>query len=242
MARAGKKIMLPLANRPIPLIADEWAKPELGSGCVKITPLMIRMTTRLLLRFIADDQHPSTDGTLNENGGATAGLTCPKPGRRSWRILRLLSCSIESSNGKSIWLTAIEARLRSNRSWLINGSSRWSNWRNQPWTRDDGHVEILPNRYAKGYLDCWVKSETGQSVDSSVVGHQIPFGLPIVKRKLLARPHVRKSKASKNARRLVACGQESLTVLHVVSARILQLQLSWKALDWFVRKTFSILV
>ncbi len=30
----------------------------------------------------------------------------------------------------------------------------------------DGHVEILPNRYAKGYLDWLVKSETGQSVDS----------------------------------------------------------------------------
>ena len=30
--------MLPLLERPIPLICDEWAKPELGSGCVKITP------------------------------------------------------------------------------------------------------------------------------------------------------------------------------------------------------------
>ncbi len=29
---------LPLTGRRIPLIADEWAKPELGSGCVKITP------------------------------------------------------------------------------------------------------------------------------------------------------------------------------------------------------------
>ena len=34
----GGKLMLPLLDRPIPLIADEWAKPELGSGCVKITP------------------------------------------------------------------------------------------------------------------------------------------------------------------------------------------------------------
>ena len=38
MAKAGRKVMLPLLNREIPLIADEWAKPELGSGCVKITP------------------------------------------------------------------------------------------------------------------------------------------------------------------------------------------------------------
>ncbi|HZZ29755.1 MAG TPA: valine--tRNA ligase [Pirellulales bacterium] len=38
MAQAGRKLMLPLANREIPLIVDQWAKPELGSGCVKITP------------------------------------------------------------------------------------------------------------------------------------------------------------------------------------------------------------
>ncbi len=38
MANAGRKLMLPLANREIPLIADPWAKPELGTGCVKITP------------------------------------------------------------------------------------------------------------------------------------------------------------------------------------------------------------
>ncbi|MBX3393839.1 MAG: valine--tRNA ligase [Phycisphaerae bacterium] len=38
LAKAGAKIRLPLTNRIIPLILDEWAKPELGSGCVKITP------------------------------------------------------------------------------------------------------------------------------------------------------------------------------------------------------------
>ena len=38
MARAGRQVRLPLLDREIPLVADEWAKPELGSGCVKITP------------------------------------------------------------------------------------------------------------------------------------------------------------------------------------------------------------
>ncbi|HBP20805.1 MAG TPA: hypothetical protein DEA08_23820, partial [Planctomycetes bacterium] len=38
MAKAGRKLRLPLLDREIPLILDEWAKPELGSGCVKITP------------------------------------------------------------------------------------------------------------------------------------------------------------------------------------------------------------
>ena len=38
MANDGRMLRLPLVDRPIPLICDIWAKPELGSGCVKITP------------------------------------------------------------------------------------------------------------------------------------------------------------------------------------------------------------
>ena len=38
IARDGRMLELPLTGRQIPLIADQWAKPELGSGCVKITP------------------------------------------------------------------------------------------------------------------------------------------------------------------------------------------------------------
>ncbi|TRZ90836.1 valine--tRNA ligase [bacterium] len=38
MAARGCMVLLPLLDRPIPLILDEWADPALGSGCVKITP------------------------------------------------------------------------------------------------------------------------------------------------------------------------------------------------------------
>src|SRR2546423_127248 len=34
----GKRAMLPLANRAIPIIADEYSDPEKGTGAVKITP------------------------------------------------------------------------------------------------------------------------------------------------------------------------------------------------------------
>ncbi len=34
----GKHVILPLANRPIPIIADEYSDPEKGTGAVKITP------------------------------------------------------------------------------------------------------------------------------------------------------------------------------------------------------------
>ncbi len=34
----GKLVELPLCNRQIPIIADDYADPEFGTGCVKITP------------------------------------------------------------------------------------------------------------------------------------------------------------------------------------------------------------
>jgi len=34
----GKLVQLPLANRQIPIIADDYVDPEFGTGCVKITP------------------------------------------------------------------------------------------------------------------------------------------------------------------------------------------------------------
>ena len=34
----GKEILLPLADRIIPIVADNYVDPEFGSGCVKITP------------------------------------------------------------------------------------------------------------------------------------------------------------------------------------------------------------
>ena len=34
----GKEILLPLADRIIPIVADNYVNPEFGSGCVKITP------------------------------------------------------------------------------------------------------------------------------------------------------------------------------------------------------------
>ena len=34
----GKFVELPLCNRQIPIIADDYADPEFGTGCVKITP------------------------------------------------------------------------------------------------------------------------------------------------------------------------------------------------------------
>jgi valyl-tRNA synthetase len=37
-ALIGKELMLPLVGRTIPILADDWANPEFGTGAVKVTP------------------------------------------------------------------------------------------------------------------------------------------------------------------------------------------------------------
>ncbi|MCI0743919.1 MAG: valine--tRNA ligase [Verrucomicrobia subdivision 3 bacterium] len=37
-ALIGRKLLLPLRNKPIPVIADELVDPKFGTGCVKVTP------------------------------------------------------------------------------------------------------------------------------------------------------------------------------------------------------------
>jgi len=77
MAKAGRMVRLPLLDRPIPLICDEWAKPGLGSGCVKITPghdpndydVWGRHQEQIGIINIL-----SIDGTLNDNAGPYQGL------------------------------------------------------------------------------------------------------------------------------------------------------------------------
>ncbi len=72
MARDGRTVLLPLMDRPIPLILDEWAKPELGSGCVKITPAHDPNDYDVWTRHedeigIINILNP--DGSLNANAG-----------------------------------------------------------------------------------------------------------------------------------------------------------------------------
>lgn len=76
MARDGRRLRLPLINRNIPLILDEWAQPEKGSGGVKITPAHDPNDYEVWLRHrdrigIVNLLNP--DGTYNENAGRYAG-------------------------------------------------------------------------------------------------------------------------------------------------------------------------
>lgn len=71
----GRTILLPLTDRKIPVVADEYVDPEFGTGAVKITPAHDPNDFEVGLRHdLGMIRVMNDDGTMNENAGKYAGL------------------------------------------------------------------------------------------------------------------------------------------------------------------------
>ena len=72
----GKNVILPLVNKEIPIVADEYVEMDFGTGVVKITPAHdpndFEVGRRHNLPVI---NVMNEDGSINENGGKYAGLS-----------------------------------------------------------------------------------------------------------------------------------------------------------------------
>ena len=74
-AAIGRQVELPLTGRAIPIVADEYADPELGSGAVKVTPAHDPNDYALGQRHdLAQIQVIGFDGVMTEAAGRFAGL------------------------------------------------------------------------------------------------------------------------------------------------------------------------
>jgi valyl-tRNA synthetase len=176
MALDGRQVMLPLQEREVPLVADVWAKPELGSGCVKITPAHdpndYEVAQRQNLPMI---NILNPDGTLNENAGTYAGLGMAEARARIVKELEAqgLVAEIEdreieiahSDRSK----TPIEPYLADQ--WFVKMDQLAQSAMDAV---QDGRVKIFPGRYAKGYLD-WLSEKRDWPVSRQLWwGHRIP--------------------------------------------------------------------
>ncbi len=71
----GKKVILPLMNREIPVIADQFVDREFGTGLVKVTPAHDPNDFEMGKRHsLSENIIMDPKGRINENGGAYAGL------------------------------------------------------------------------------------------------------------------------------------------------------------------------
>ena len=71
----GKRVIVPLVNRAVPVIADDYVEMEFGTGCLKVTP------AHDVNDYMLGEKHnlPSIDifndnGTISEAGGMYVGL------------------------------------------------------------------------------------------------------------------------------------------------------------------------
>lgn len=177
MAADGRMLMLPLMDRPIPLVADEWAKPELGSGCVKITPAHdpndYEVGKRCNLPMV---NILNTDGTLCEAAGKYEGLTIKQARKAVVADLDALGLMGDIED-RDIELphsdrskTAIEPFLADQ--WFVKMDTLAQSAMDAV---TDGKVSITPQRYEKGYVD-WLSEKRDWPVSRQLWwGHRIPI-------------------------------------------------------------------
>jgi valyl-tRNA synthetase len=193
MAKAGRKLMLPLLNREIPLVCDEWAKPDLGTGAVKITPAHdpndYEVGKRQSLPMI---NILNPDGTLNDAAGPYKGLTIHKARERVVADLDKLGL-LGDVEDREIELphsdrskTPIEPYLADQ--WFVKMGDQPNREFADAYAQQihpglaqmamdavtSSSVDIVPSRYAKSYLD-WLSEKRDWPVSRQLWwGHRIP--------------------------------------------------------------------
>ena len=92
----GKNVILPLVNKEIPIVADEYVEMDFGTGVVKITPAHdpndFEVGKRHGLPVI---NIMNEDGSINENGGKYAGLPGLEARKRIVEDLEAAGCLVK---------------------------------------------------------------------------------------------------------------------------------------------------
>jgi len=94
-AFVGKRALVPMLNRPIPIIADEHVDREFGTGALKITPGHDPNDYEIGLRHNLELINiMNKDATLNENTGPYAGLDRFEARKKLWADMEAAGLTI----------------------------------------------------------------------------------------------------------------------------------------------------
>ena len=180
----GKTVRLPLMNRSIPIILDELAQPEFGTGAVKVTPAHDPNDFQAGLRhnlpqIIVMDEH----AVMNENAGGYQGLDRFEAREQIVADLEKQGFLVGIKDhvlplGKcSRCKTIIEPRLSTQ--WFVAVNKK-PNHGGMSWAEaaiaavEQGHIRFTPENYATIYLQ-WMRNIYDWCISRQLWwGHRIP--------------------------------------------------------------------
>ncbi len=176
MGMVGKDIMLPIMERPIPIVDDAHVDPEFGSGAVKVTPAHDPNDFEIGIRHnLAQIVVIGPDGVMTEEAGKFAGMDRFEARKAVVKELEELGLLVKvddythSVGTCSRCDTTIEPLL--SEQWFVKMKELA-----QPAIDavKDGRVKFVPDRYSRIYLD-WMENIKDWCISRQLWwGHRIP--------------------------------------------------------------------
>ena len=172
----GKKCILPIMNREIPIVGDEYCEIGFGTGAVKMTPahdpndFEVGLRHNLeVIRVIADD------GKINENGGPYNGMDRYECRKAIVKDLEeqgyLVKVEPYSHNVGTCYRCHNDVEPLISAQWFV---------KMEPLAKEalrvvkDGEVKFVPERFAKTYIN-WMENVHDWCISRQLWwGHQIP--------------------------------------------------------------------
>ena len=174
----GKNVILPIVNKVIPIIGDEHADPEFGTGCVKITPAHDPNDFEVgnrhnLERVVVMNE----DATMNANAGIYKGLTREECREKLLEDLKnqdlLLSIEKMTHNVGHSERTGVMVEPYLSKQWFVKmrplADQVLINQKNK-----DSKVNFVPSRYEKT-MNHWMEITYDWCISRQLWwGHRIP--------------------------------------------------------------------
>ena len=172
----GKMLKLPLTDREIPVIADEYVDKEFGTGCVKITPAHDPNDFEVGRRHNLEEINiMNDDATINELGGKYAGMDRYEARKAMVADLEELGLLVKVvPHNHSVGThdrcgTTVEPMIKPQ--WFVKMDEMA---KAAIKALDDGDLKFVPSRFDKTYLH-WLENIRDWCISRQLWwGHRIP--------------------------------------------------------------------
>ena len=172
----GKMVILPLVNKEIPIVADDYAEMDFGTGCVKMTPahdpndFEVGLRHNLEVIRVLDD-----NGRVNENGGKYQGLDRYEARKQIVADLEaggyLVKVEDYSHNVGTCYRCHQDVEPIISAQWFV---------KMKPLAQEairvvkEGETKFVPDRFSKTYMN-WMENVRDWCISRQLWwGHQIP--------------------------------------------------------------------